>query len=260
MQRGTLAWLRVFCCLLPGVIAGGGGAQSTVVDRDAFHLHGKFMGWVYQDDKIRVEAPVGWGLAYYVVPNSNGNHGGVLLHKGKYLLTLCSACGQASGVNGGRFSEIAGLVQPWFRVDAGAIPSPCGERTMTQVSKELERVDFWYRRDPGHVFNEAEDDCREPKTLDAVWYGSYFMERCPDPTKGRNDTLNCGGYFLHHDWLTRSRPSGLDEMVFALTYDLPAGDPVNLDLLPRRDDPETEAVLRQASDIVKSVQFLKGGR
>ena len=121
-------WLRLGCFVLLGSIPSLAGAQrgpaspETSAAHDTLHLHGGFKGWAYQDDKIEVEAPAGWGLAYYVLPNSEGTYGGVELRKENYLLRLCTGCGQASGVEGGRFSEIAGMVQPWFRIDPAATP------------------------------------------------------------------------------------------------------------------------------------------
>ena len=222
-----------------------GAAVTPATAQDNLHLHGSIAGHVYQDDKIRVRVPENWSVA--IDAYSDGTFRGAILRKGNYILRLCSGCGQASGVRGGRFSEIAGLVQPWFRVDQPA--ASCGAEARSPVTAQLDRIDFWFTRDPHHEYNEDANDCREPKTTDTVWYGSYFQERCPNANPGED----CGGYFLHRDRLLHKRQVGLDEMVFALTYDT-----TDLDKLPRKGDPEVAQVLSEATGIVKSIHF-KGG-
>ena len=71
---------------------------------------------------------------------------------------------------------------------------PCGIDQRTQVAGKIERVDFWFRHDPNCVFNEKTDHCRESKTTDTVWYGSYFAERCSRLELEAN--AECGGFFL----------------------------------------------------------------
>jgi len=221
-----------------------GAACAAACAQDAAGLHATINGRAYQDDKISFAAPAGWTLAI----DSSGNGGqpsGAILRNGKYILRLCTGCGQASGVQGGRFSEIAGMVQPRFRAVQPA--PPCGAEAKSKVTGMLDRVDFWFTRDPHHVFNEDADDCREPKTQATVWYGSYFTESCT----GAKDADDCGGYFLHFPWLTgMGAGSSVDEMVFAMTF-----DETDLDALPHKDDPGLTKVLREASAIVKSIQY-----
>jgi len=224
-----------------------GAAITQVTAQDNLHLHGSIAGHVYKDDKILVRVPENWTVAIDVFDDGNGTFRGAILRRGKYILRLCTGCGQASGVNGGRFSEIAGLVQPWFRVDQ--LAGSCGAEARSQVTEQLDRIDFWFTRDPHHEYNEDANDCRELKTTDTVWYGSYFQERCRNASPGED----CGGYFLHRDRLLHKRQVGLDEMVFALTYDT-----TDLDKLPRKGDPEVAQVLSEATGIVKSIHF-KGG-
>ena len=62
---------------------------------------------------------------------------------------------------------------------------------------------------------------------------------------------DCGGYFLDHSRLTGQPGAGYpDQMAFGLTYD--TTDP---NQLPREGDPELNEVLREASAIVRSVQY-----
>jgi hypothetical protein len=212
----------------------------------AQNLHTKLTGRFYADDKISVTAPTTWSIA---IDEADGMHRGAILRQGKYILRLCTSCTQVSGIVGGRFSEISGLVQPWYRVDPAANQAPCGQQRSTRISEQLNRIDFWFRRDPAHTYDEEADDCRQPKTTATVWYGSYFEENCSFAATGQD----CGGYFLHLLWLTGQHARAqapTDEMAFALTY-----DETDLDQLPHKGDPALNRVLVEATNIVRSVHF-----
>jgi hypothetical protein len=227
-----------FFCGAAICAAGAQGQRARIADR------------TYADDRISVTAPATWSMAIDVV---DGNQRGAILRKGKYILRLCTSCAQTSGIVGGRFAEISGLVQPWFRVDPGANPGPCGQQNSTRVSEQLSRIDFWFRRDPVHVYNQDADDCRQPETTATVWYGSYFEDNCSFADTGED----CGGYFLHLNWLTGSHPKTpgpIDEMAFGLTY-----DETNLDQLPHQGEAELDRVLIEATNIVHSVHFKPAG-
>ena len=101
-------------------------------------LHGQLKGRTYIDDKIQVTAPSGWAIE-----SSNG----AVLHKGRYILSLCSYCGQASGIQGGRFSEIDVLVQPWARKEEPS--GSCGKQEIGGRTGKLDRQDLYYARPAG---------------------------------------------------------------------------------------------------------------
>lgn len=154
---------------------------GAICTAGAQELHMRMIGQTYADDKISVTAPATWTIAI----DDAGIHRGAILRKGKYLLRLCTSCTQVSGIAGGRFGEISGLVQPWYRVDPLANEAPCGQERSTRISKQLSRIDFWFTRDPAHLYDEDADDCRQPKTTATVWYGSYFEENCSFAGSGR---------------------------------------------------------------------------
>jgi hypothetical protein len=215
-------------------------------DIGELNVHPGIAGQFYRDDKISVRAPPSWSVAILREEDASSSRGAIF-RKGRYILRLCTTCGQVSGVTGGRFTEIARYVQPWYRQYG---PDWwCGKDQNSHVSNRLDRVDFWFTRDPAHVFNEDANDCREPKTTNTVWYGSYFTERCSQAELAAN--AMCGGFLLHREWLTR-KPAGIEEMVFALTYE---ADEQNLDILPRRNDPELKRTLDEAAVLVRSVHY-----
>jgi hypothetical protein len=240
----------VLFLLLVFTLIGTASTQKLYDSQDNFQLHAKLAGRSYRDDKIEVRAPEDWNIAIGYETTTGSAQvtfaRGAVLRKGKYVLQLCTGCGQVSGIAGGRFNEIAGMVQPWYREDSGAMPSPCGKQETSRVSNLLDRVDFWYQRDPAHIFNKDADDCREPRTAATVWYGSYFEEHCPPSAV----TVDCGGFFLNHARLTGQPDAAMDEMAFALTYDT-----TNPNELPRKSDPELNQVLREATAIVRSVRY-----
>jgi hypothetical protein len=215
-----------------------------------FGVHSHLAGQTYEDDKIRVAVPPDWTVAVDSATTTGARQlaydKGATLRHGRYILTLCTSCGQASGVRGGRFSEIAGMVQPWYRDEAPALP--CGDQETSKASSTLDRVDFWYTRKTAHPSNVANNDCHEPRTTATVWYGSYFTQHCTKPLTDEE----CGGFFLVN--MTSPPPSdgGLNEMVFALTYE--TMDPNEL---PHSNDPELAKILAEANAIVASLHYHK---
>jgi hypothetical protein len=214
-----------------------------------FGDHSHLAGQTYKDDKIKVTVPPDWTVAIDTATTRGDRQltydQGATLRHGKYILTLCYFCGQASGVAGGRFNEISTMVQPWYRDEP--LDSSCGDRKISKASSTLDRVDFWYTRNVAHPSNMANSDCHEPRTTATVWYGSYFTQHCTKQVAGQD----CGGFFL----VNKTPPltdGHLNEMVFALTYK--TMDPNEL---PHRNDPELAKVLAEANAIVGSIHYQK---
>jgi hypothetical protein len=232
--------------LLGGVTAGSAGSVQNTV------LHPTLSHGIYQDEKIRVAIPARWTAKIDVQPATVERGGspaialGLVLRKGKYILTLCSECMQVSGIFGGRFYEVAGLVQPWYRSNPD-IWTPCGEPEAVPVSDVVSRTDFWYRREAHRPPDPDGTACNQPQTDATVWYGSLFVNSCVGVPKNQN----CGGWFLTRGWLLdKSTADDLDEMAFGLSYD--TMDP---NQLPHRGDADLKKVLAEASGIVRSVKF-----
>ena len=114
--------------LLMFILAGTASTQRLYDSQDDFHLHAKLTGHTYRDDKIEVRAPEDWSITVRTATSSGSTQvtfaRGAVLRKGKYILELCTGCGQVSGIVGGRFSEIAGMLPSpgiaWIRE-----PCPC---------------------------------------------------------------------------------------------------------------------------------------
>jgi hypothetical protein len=222
-------------------------AFASASAQDTLGVHAQLAGHAYRDDKIEVEAPTNWTISIETETTRGSQQltfaKGAILRKGKYILRLCSSCGQVSGALGGRFSEISSMVQPWYRDEEQGLQ--CGKQEISKTSSLLDRVDFWYTRDPAHPTNPAIGDCHEPATSATVWYGSYFTQLCSEAFTEQD---GCGGYFL--TGLTSQNYAGLSEMAFALTYDT-----TNPNQLPHKADPQLTRILQEASGIVASVRY-----
>jgi hypothetical protein len=203
-------------------------------------LHARLEGRTYIDDKIQVTAPSGW-----TIESSNG----AVLHNGRFILSLCTGCGQASGIAGGRFDEIAALVQPWARKEEPF--DPCGKQSAGGRAGKLDRQDLYYTH-PAKDAPPAESQsewCVTPTTHKTLWYGSFFTLPCKT---GESQVDDCGGYFLDHSRLVEKPPPNpvVDEMAFGLSYQTNG-----VNTLPEKSDPHLTEILRETNAIVASIVY-----
>ena len=215
---------------------------------------------LFEDDRIRVEIPAGWS----VQPATEHVSGdkpfelpiGALLTKGKYRLFLLSHQEQASGIEGGRFSEVVQYISPWINMSESPwLPCPSeiqGSEAVTD--NKLTRQDLYF--DTAHASKKALADCGNPSVKGTLWYGSYFVETC----HGKDTPRACGSFFLTYEDLSGknpqprtvngSTPNDEWQMVYAMTLDTKTPN-----TLPMKNDPGLLAVLREASLIVGSIVY-----
>jgi hypothetical protein len=166
----------------------------------------------------------------------------VVLSKGRYRIYLLSHYGQVSGIEGGRFGEISEYVSPWMKTG-----DPWGcidnfEKVVTPVISHVSRVDLFL---DSKLTNENKDsDCRNlhRPAQAPIWFGSYFGK--PDPG------LNYPGFFLTFPPGRSEIDNSDEEMVFTATIDTK-----NPETLPVKGNPELGEFLREASDIISSIQY-----
>lgn len=213
---------------------------------------------VYEDDRISVAVPHGWSVTN-IYPSNAGvptvfvgdttHHEpiGAALTTGKYTFYLLTHHGQASGIRGGRFGEIAEYVTPW--VDR-TTPSPCIlflQKQQTQVTSKLSRVDLYF--DAANASPEARAECGQPSVKAVLWYGSYFTQTCPPDL-----SPDCHGFFLNYPLFAGKPPDivkgSRGQMSF--TISLSAATPGDL---PRKGDAHLNAFLAQASEVVRHITF-----
>jgi hypothetical protein len=154
----------------------------------------------------------------------------------------------ASGVDGGRFVEIAQYVAPWIDMSEPGMCVAFLQRKTTLVTGKLSRNDLYF--DTVHAVKNALQQCGNPEGKGVFWYGSYFSERCP---RKLHDWEECGGYFLGHNRVAgkQETPStGFGMMTFTVSYK--TDDP---DLLPKRGYPDLDKILKEATGIVQRITY-----
>lgn len=207
--------------------------------------------YVFKDDRVSVAIPDGWSVST-VTTAVRGDRTyrqpiGAALTRGSYTLYLLTHYGQASGIIGGRFGEIAEYVAPW--VDR-TNPSPCIdflEKRTTRVTSKLSRVDLYF--DSAGASAEALERCGRPSVRAVLWYGSYFTLACSG-----NTSSDCGGFFLELPLLSGKNHDAVhpSESQMAITLSFRAARPNDL---PRRGDAQLNEFLARASTVVGDVTF-----
>jgi hypothetical protein len=203
----------------------------------------------YEDEWIKVPIPNGWSFCH-----PEGDHGQPLskpwtgiLKQDDYRLYLITHTGHASPVEGGRFVELASVVAPWTDLEEGRCGPFLQSRT-TKVTLKLSRVDLYF--DSIHASKNALESCGNPEGKAVFWYGSYFVENCP---RTHPEYDECGSFYISYPRVT-GKPSvgngGEGMLSFALTF--ATHDP---DYLPSRGDKDLDGVLKEATAIVRNIQY-----
>jgi len=156
----------------------------------------------------------------------------VNITKDKYVLYINPKTTQASGVEGGRFSEIAqgapgvGLVMTFHPAD------PCGTKATEVISDTLTRSDYYVRT------ADATEFCNASTIADPVWYFSFVGTK--------ND-----GYFGDP---TKVNPSLSSDPFrqFVITMSYTATD---INALPKKGSAELTQAFGEMTEMVKSVEF-----
>ena len=209
---------------------------------------------VYNDDRISVPVPSGWSINPVTANNAgvlvgdttNQRPIGAAFITGRYELYLLTHYGQASGIRGGRFGEVAKYVAPW--VDQTEL-WPCIsflQKITTPVTNRLSRVDLYFDTDKAGA--DALAQCGHPSQKAVLWYGSYFTHTCSPIT-----SPDCSGFFLNFPLLAGGSPglqSPESQMAFTLTF-----RPASPDELPRKGDPQLQIFLTQGSRVVRRIKF-----
>lgn len=196
----------------------------------------------YETDYLTVTLPADWTASEATTSVSVGtctedksdctettrtevNPAAVNIRKGKYLLSINVRASQASGVEGGRFAEIA-MGQPSADAVVTEQPSsPCSDPKRSPVSFDLQRNDLY-------VDSAAHPDYCAAPTTGSVWYFSFL-------STGHN------GYFNYYPAL-----EGQSQGAFVVTM---AYDSRNVNELPAKDSPELAEALTEMTNIAKTL-------
>ncbi len=152
----------------------------------------------------------------------------VNITKNNYILYIDPNTTQASGVEGGRFSEIA-QGAPGVDLVITIHPSePCGTSEEKNISNKLTRLDYYISS------ADASETCNAPSSADKLWYFSYI-------------TTKNNGYFGDPTKLNSSITPPR-QFVITLSYKTD-----NINNLPKNNSTELIRALNEMAEIVNSI-------
>jgi hypothetical protein len=194
---------------------------------------------IYENDKMKMVIPEGWLATEAVKPVYEGtstvptyvaNPAAVNITNGLWILYVNVDASQASGVEGGRFAEIA-MGAPSVDEVVTEQPNECGVATSVKAFDNFTRVDYTIN------MTQATEICKAPTNGKTVWFFSYL-------------TSPGNGFF--NDYILGQNPGLVVTMAYN-TSALSASPAVNY--LPEAGSDELETMLEQMTDIADSLQI-----
>ncbi len=205
-------------------------------------------GTMFENAYMKVTVPQGWALTEVTEtlqdqrydqatgktikvgePKTTKN-GAVNITKGKYILYVHPQAGQASGVDGGRFAEIAMGAPSADAVVVEQPSPPCGTEKTSAVKVG------WTRHDWFVSSADKKDYCAVPSGSSAVWYFSYIT----DSKNGYINYYNAGS---------------LPGWVITMGY-----NSKTVNSLPAQNSPELTTALTEMTNIVKTLELKQLGK
>jgi len=151
----------------------------------------------------------------------------VNITKGNYILYINTQASQASGVEGGRFAEIA-MGAPSVDAVVTVQPSPpCGTQESRPVLAPYTRNDLYVSK----ADSKSQDWCNAPSSGATVWYFSYITDAA-------------GGYFNYYV------PGQGRALVVTMAY-----RSKNVDSLPLKGSTELTSALSEMTSMVNSLKI-----
>lgn len=122
---------------------------------------------IYENQHMKIVLQPGW-----TAKKAGRNPAAVNITKGNYILYINTQATQASGVEGGRFSEIA-MGAPSADAVVTEQPSPpCGKQESSPAFDRHTRSDLYVSKaDIG-----SQSWCNAPSSGETVWYFSYITD------------------------------------------------------------------------------------
>lgn len=202
------------------------------------------VGTVFKNAYMQVTVPEGWtlteatqtlqdqrydqltGKTVKVGEPKTTKTGAVNITKGKYILYIHPQASQASGVDGGRFAEIA-MGAP--SADAVVIEQPnppCGTEKTSPVKVGWTRHDWYVSGTDKKV-----EYCAVPSGSAAVWYFSYVTD-------------------VKNGYINYNSQGSLPGWVITMGY-----NSKTVNSLPPQNSPELITALTEMTDIVKTLEL-----
>lgn len=210
----------------------------------------------FENTRMSLTIPTGWTYGEILNPLYNTNctngtncvtdktpyvtlHQGISLKKDNYVINiLTNDVSQASGVNGGRFGDIANFVlNSGLGIDAAnCIISHTSMDSAVKNNLYIANgfIDFGSSSTPDY-YSEA---CGNPAGSKNLWYGSFLH------------TKN-GGYFAQYSVVSgKKTDEDKDRMIISFHYSTN-----NINKLPTKSDMDSNKMISQMTDIVDSIKW-----
>jgi hypothetical protein len=176
---------------------------------------------VFETPYMKVALQPGW-----MAKRSRRVPAAVNITKGNYILYINTQASQASGVEGGRFSEIA-MGAPSADAVVTVQPSPpCGTAESKPALDRQTRVDLYVSK----ADSQSQEWCSAPSSGATVWYFSYLTDAA-------------GGFFNFYV------PGQNKALVVTMAY-----SSKDVNSLPTKGSAELESMLSEMTSMVKSLK------
>ncbi|HEV3041929.1 MAG TPA: hypothetical protein VHA33_29475 [Candidatus Angelobacter sp.] len=177
---------------------------------------------VYENQYLKVVLLPGW-----TAKKARRTPAAVNISKGNYILYLNTQASQASGVEGGRFAEIA-MGAPSADAVVTEYPSPpCGKAESRPALDPHTRVDLYVSK----AESKSHTWCNAPSSGATVWYFSYITDAA-------------GGYFNFYV------PGQNRALVVTTAY-----RSKNVNSLPFKGSTELDSMLSEMTSIMNSLKI-----
>jgi len=210
MKKFTISGGLVFLLLA----AGSQGAQQQSSTQQ------KNQNTVYENQYMKIVLLPGWTARKPGrIPTA------VNITKGNYILYISTQASQASGVEGGRFDEIA-MGAPSADAVVTQYPTPpCGRGESSPASDGHTRIDLYVSK----ADSKSQEWCNAPLSGATVWYFSYITDAA-------------GGYFNFYV------PGQNRALVVTMAY-----RSKDVNRLPLKGSTELNSMLSEMTSIVRSL-------
>lgn len=179
-------------------------------------------------------------LEISVLPNWKAKElasGAINITSGNYILYINPFTSQASGVEGGRFSEIAQGAPGVELVLKSHPANPCGTHENTETTnkynRQIVRTEYFVSSDS----IKGDENCNTPDNLKNVWYFSYIT------TKG-------DGYFAKGEKFNPPIVNPDWQFVVTMSYNAK-----NINELPEQSSKELKKMIQQMTEMVQGMKL-----
>lgn len=179
----------------------------------------------YENDYLRVTIPSDWTARSVM---TSANPAAVNITKGNYILYINANAQQASGVAGGRFSEISSGAPSADSVVLMPPSAPCGISETVPAMLDHSQVNLYVSQ------SDKSESCAAPSN-GTVWYFSYIT-----------DSKN--GYFNYYNQANGSQSA----FVITMAY-----NSKDVNSFPVKGSADLTATLNEMTTIVKTLELKK---